>query len=170
MYKYFTLIALAFLFFFQSYAIAEDSTSLGTYGEWEAMYWNTEEGLVCSIISAPTKQEGKYTKRGQVYAQISQNKGSEGIGIVSFQAGYTFKKNIPVIVNIDSKHTFKLLLTNNQTAWADTDTEDALLIKFMKLGTKMVVKGVSSRGTNTIDTYSLKGFIAAYKAMNKICK
>ncbi|MGY8975258.1 MAG: invasion associated locus B family protein, partial [Alphaproteobacteria bacterium] len=103
-------------------------------------------------------------------AQISQNKDSEGIGIVSFQAGYTFKKNIPVIVNIDSKHTFKLLLTNNQTAWADTDTDDALLIKFMKLGTKMVVKGVSSRGTNTIDTYSLKGFIAAYKAMNKICK
>ena len=168
MYKYFTLIVLAFLFFFST--VSRCSTTLGTYGEWEAMYWNTEEGLVCSIISAPTKQEGKYTKRGQVYAQISQNKGSEGIGIVSFQAGYTFKKNIPVIVNIDSKHTFKLLLTNNQTAWADTDTEDALLIKFMKLGTKMVVKGVSSRGTNTIDTYSLKGFIAAYKAMNKICK
>ena len=40
----------------------------------------------------------------------------------------------------------------------------------MKLGTKMVVKGVSMRGTNTTDTYSLKGFIAAYKAMNKICK
>jgi len=63
-----------------------------------------------------------------------------------------------------------LFLTNNQTAWADTEDEDVLLIKFMKLGTKMVVKGISSRGTNTIDTYSLKGFIAAYKAMNKICK
>jgi invasion protein IalB len=169
MYKYFTLIALAFLFFFQSYAIAEDSTSLGTYGEWEAMYWNTEEGLVCSIISAPIKKEGKYTKRGQVYAQISKNKGSKELGIVSFQAGYTFKTEKPVSVNIDSKYAFKLF-TNNQTAWAGTEDEDILLIKSMKLGTKMVVKGISSRGTNTTDTYSLKGFIAAYKAMNKICK
>jgi len=170
MYKYFTSIIFALLFCLQSYVVAQDYTSLGTYGDWEAMYWNTEEGLVCSIISAPTKKEGKYTKRGQVYAQISQNKGSNGIGVVSFQAGYAFKTKKPVRVNIDSKHKFELFLTNNQTAWADTEDEDVLLIKFMKLGTKMVVKGISSRGTNTIDTYSLKGFIAAYKAMNKICK
>ena len=169
MYKYFTLIVFVFLFSLQSYVRAEDSTSLGTYGDWEAMYWNTAEGSVCSIISAPIKKEGKYNKRGQVYAQISKNKGSKELGIVSFQAGYTFKTEKPVSVNIDSKHSFELF-TNNQTAWAGTEAEDILLIKYMKLGTKMVVKGVSSRGTNTIDTYSLKGFIAAYKAMNKICK
>jgi len=169
MYKYFTLIVFAFLFSLQSYVIAADSTSLGTYGDWEAMYWKTEEGLICSIISAPIKKEGKYTKRGQVYAQISKNKGSKELGVVSFQAGYTFKTEKPVSVNIDLKYAFQLF-TNNQTAWAGTEDEDILLIKSMKLGTKMVVKGVSSRGTNTIDTYSLKGFIAAYKAMNKICK
>jgi invasion protein IalB len=157
------------LFLLQSYVLAEDYTTLGTYGDWQSMYWNTEEGLICSIISEPIKEEGKYSKRGQVYAQISKNKGSKKLGIVSFQAGYTFKTEKPVSVNIDSKHTFELF-TNNQTAWAHTEEEDILLIKFMKLGTKMVVKGVSSRGTNTIDTYSLKGFIAAYKAMNKICK
>ena len=118
MYKYFTLIVLAFLFFFST--VSRCSTSLGTYGEWEAMYWNTEEGLVCSIISAPIKKEGKYTKRGQVYAQISKNKGSKELGIVSFQAGYTFKTEKPVSVNIDSKYAFKLF-TNNQTAWAGTE-------------------------------------------------
>ena len=34
----------------------------------------------------------------------------------------------------------------------------------------MIVKGISSRGTNTKDKYSLKGFVAAYKAINKKCK
>ena len=92
MYKYFTLIIFAFLFSLQSYVVAQEYTSLGAYGDWEAMYWNTVEGLVCSIISAPMKKEGEYTKRGEVYAQISQNKGSKDKGIVSFQAGYTFKK------------------------------------------------------------------------------
>ena len=169
MYKYFTLIVLAFLFFFQSYAIAEDSTTLGTYGEWEAMYWNTEEGLACSMVSSPIKEEGKYSKRGQVYAQIAKNKGSEELGVVYFEAGYSFKQNSKVNVNIDSKKSFELF-TDSQAAWATTSDDDNSLIKHMKLGSKMVVKGVSSRGTKTIDTYSLKGFIAAYKAMNKICK
>ena len=33
----------------------------------------------------------------------------------------------------------------------------------------MIVRGISSRGTNTKDTYSLKGFSAAYKAIKKVC-
>ena len=63
-----------------------------------------------------------------------------------------------------------LLFTNNSTAWAQTEKDDASLIKYMKLGNTMIVKGISSRGTNTKDTYSLKGFVAAYKAMNKKCQ
>ena len=169
MYKYFSLIIFAFLFLLQSYVFAENYTSLGTYGDWQSMYWNTEEGLVCTMTSSPIKEEGKYSKRGEVYAQIVKNKGSKELGVVNFQAGYTFKTESKVSVNIDLKRTFNLF-TNRQAAWAFTAEEDNLLIKSMKLGTKMVVKGVSMRGTNTKDTYSLKGFIAAYKAMNKICK
>ncbi len=169
MYRCFSLIIFTFLFLLQSYVLAEDYTTLGTYGDWQSMYWNTEEGLVCTMISSPIKEEGKYSKRGQVYAQIAKNKGSKELGVVYFEAGYSFKEKSKVSVNIDSKHTFNLV-TDKQVAWTSTTDDDNLLIKYMKLGTKMVVKGVSSRGTNTIDTYSLKGFIAAYKAMNKICK
>ena len=169
MYKYFSLIVFAFLFLLQSYVFAADYTSLGKYGDWQSMYWNTEEGLICTMTSFPIKKEGKYSKRGEVYAQIVKNKGSKELGVVNFQAGYTFKTESKVSVNIDLKRTFNLF-TNRQAAWAFTAEEDNLLIKSMKLGTKMVVKGVSMRGTNTKDTYSLKGFIAAYKAMNKICK
>ena len=37
-------------------------------------------------------------------------------------------------------------------------------------GARLVVKGTSSRGTKTTDTYSLKGFSAAFKAIGKACK
>ena len=40
----------------------------------------------------------------------------------------------------------------------------------MKGGKAMVVKGTSSRGTLTTDTYSLAGFTAAYAAIGKACK
>jgi len=169
MYKYFSFVVFLFLFLLRPYVFAEEATSLGTYGDWKSMYWNTEEGVVCSMISAPIKKEGKYSRRGQVYAQIAKNKGTKELGVIYFEAGYTFKENSKVQLKIDSKHSFNLF-TVQQGAWAETTTDDILLIKAMKLGNKMVVKGVSSRGTDTTDTYSLKGFIAAYKAMNKICK
>jgi hypothetical protein len=34
----------------------------------------------------------------------------------------------------------------------------------------MIIKGISSRGTKTTDTYSLRGVSAAWKAINIACK
>ncbi|MED5338985.1 MAG: invasion associated locus B family protein, partial [Pseudomonadota bacterium] len=55
------------------------------------------------------------------------------------------------------------------TAWSYGYDEDNI-IKEMKKGTQMIVKGVSTRGTDTKDTYSLYGFTAAYKSALKACK
>lgn len=167
MYKYFSLVTCFFIFLLGSNVLADEATLIGTYGDWQSMYWDTEE--VCSMVSAPIKKEGKYSRRGQVYAQISVNKKKKEVGVVYFEAGYAFKEDSKVNLEIDTKHSF-ILFTVENGAWTESSTDDALLIKAMKLGNKMIVKGVSSRGTNTIDTYSLKGFIAAYKAMNKFCK
>ena len=45
----------------------------------------------------------------------------------------------------------------------------AMIIKAMRAGNTLVVKGTSSRGTLTTDTYSLKGFTAVHNALNKAC-
>ncbi len=157
-----------FLFFLQSPIWAQQTNDLGSHNDWQATYWN-EDGGVCTMMTLPKKKEGKYSKRGEVYAQVVKNKGDKDSGVVNFVAGYTFKENSEVNVIIDNKHSF-VLFTNNSTAWAQTEKDDASLIKYMKLGNTMIVKGISSRGTNTKDTYSLKGFVAAYKAMNKKCQ
>ena len=39
----------------------------------------------------------------------------------------------------------------------------------MKRGERMIVDGKSSRGTATKDTYSLKGFSSAYRAISAKC-
>ena len=51
----------------------------------------------------------------------------------------------------------------------DTKTDKALVDAMIR-GARMVVKGTSSRGTKTTDTYSLKGFSAAFKTIGKACK
>ena len=47
---------------------------------------------------------------------------------------------------------------------------EGTIVKAMIQGARMIIKGTSSSGTQTTDTYSLKGFTAAYKAINKACK
>ena len=65
--------------------------------------------------------------------------------------------------------TFKLF-TTKEWAFAENAKLDERLITAMKRGSTLTVKGVSSRGTKTTDIYSLKGFTAAYKAINKACR
>jgi hypothetical protein len=45
-----------------------------------------------------------------------------------------------------------------------------VLVDALKAGSKMVVKGTSRRGTNTIDEYSLAGISAALDSVAKACQ
>ncbi len=86
---------------------------------------------------------------------------------VSHITGYTYKNKSVVDVTID-KRKFKLA-TDNDVAWVPEGESDAKLIKAMRGGSRMIVKGTSSRGTLTTDTYSLQGFTAAHKQIRKSC-
>lgn len=135
---------------------------------WQAIQ-ETENGKpVCVMSAEPTKSEGQYTQRGTVLAIISHRAEEKRIGEVGFQAGYTFKPGAEVIATIDDKSTFKLF-TQGGHAWGYDAKADKAMIAAMRAGDKLVVKGVSSRGTKTTDTYSLKGFTAALKAINTAC-
>jgi len=149
-------------------AYAQDAKSLGSFGDWEA-YWETDGGKpVCYIGSGPTKAKGKYKKRGETYILITHRPAEKSIGVVSLKAGYTYQKASETDVFIGD-NAFKLF-TDAGHAFAYDQKTDKALTQAMVRGTKMVVKGTSSRGTKTTDTYSLKGFAAAYKAIGKACK
>ena len=47
--------------------------------------------------------------------------------------------------------------------------EDGPLVKSMIRGQNLTVQGKSGRGTLTVDTFSLSGFTAAYRAASKAC-
>ena len=72
------------------------------------------------------------------------------------------------LVRIDGK-TFRLFV-DRDIAFARDSATDATLVEAMKKGSKMVVEGVSSRGTKTTDTYSLSGFSAAHRAATRACQ
>jgi len=148
--------------------MAQAATSLGIFGDWEA-YTERENGkLICFMGSAPTKMRGKYKVRGKTFVLITHRPQDKTTNVVSVQAGYTYKKDSETEIII-GKRTTKLFV-NNRHAFAYDEKADNDLVKTMIRGTSMTVRGTSSKGTLTTDTYSLKGFTAAYKAISAACK
>lgn len=148
---------------------ANAATVLGEYSDWIA-YTDRENGnLVCYMASTPKKDEGKYTKRGDIYVVITHRPKEKSFNVVNFVAGYQYKSGAPVTVKIGSK-TIDNLFTEGDKAWATTDDVDKSLVDTMKKGDRMIITGTSSKGTITKDTYSLKGFSAAHKAITAKCK
>ncbi|MEC7489635.1 MAG: invasion associated locus B family protein [Pseudomonadota bacterium] len=140
---------------------------LGIFKKWTAYSEGKGKSRACSIYSKPEKKKGKYVKRGQVYALISHFRGRKAYNVVQLTAGYIYKKHSIVTVQIGTKK-FKLF-TVADSAWVQSKKVETALVKTMQSGARMVVTGVSSRGTRTTDTYSLSGITAAQKAIDKAC-
>jgi invasion protein IalB len=140
---------------------------LGDFGDWSAFRFKENDNTACYMASQPTKAEGDYTSRGDIYGLVTHRPAEDRRDEVSFIAGYDYKTNSLVAVSISGADW--QLFTHKDGAWAESETEDKKLVQAMIKGSTMVVKGTSSRGTVTTDTYSLIGFTKAYQAISKAC-
>ena len=127
--------------------------------------WNfADDEIYCIIGSYPIKQdipEGK--KRGDTFVLVYRmNKSPDAI--IEIRAGYPYDEKKPVEIKID-KNSYKFY-SKDDSAWTSKDKE---VIFAMKKGDTMIIKGLSSKGTITIDTYTLKGFTVALNKLSKDC-
>lgn len=146
---------------------AQQVDTLGRSQDWTA-YTMTENGQkVCYVASQPKKDEGNYDQRGEIYTLITHRPQNNEFYVVTVYAGYPYKEGSSVSLSVDNKKTFPLF-THGESAWA-LDEHDRKIVDAMKAGTEMVIKGTSSRGTATTDTYSLLGVTAALNTIDKAC-
>lgn len=148
-------------------ASAQGIQVIGKYGDWSAHKFTEDGNPVCYMSSKPTKAEGDYTRRGDIYAIVTHRPAEDSRDVVSIVAGYTYETDSSVEITIgDQSFT---LFTHDDGAWAPDEQTDQALVQAMVKGITMVVKGTSSRGTLTTDTYSLNGFTRAHDAISKAC-
>ncbi len=149
-------------------AVAADPESrLGTFKDWEAYTYRENGNLVCYMLSHPKKSEGDYVRRGEAYAAIAHRPSEKRLDEISLIAGYTHKTGSEVQVRIGDRRFS--LFTQADTSWAKDPGTDRAIAAAMRSGNSMVVEGVSSRGTKTVDTYSLAGVTAAWRAISRAC-
>lgn len=162
------IIALAAFLSITIPSFAQTPKWIGTNGEWSAYTYKEGKSLVCYMASVPIRAEGKYKSRGDIYALVTNNPAKKSKGAINVVTGYTYKKDSEASVKIGGQKFS--LFTSEDRAWTKNASADAKMVKAMRRGNKMVVKGKSSRGTLTTDTYSLKGFTKTLNLINKTCK
>ncbi len=148
-------------------SFAADPKPIGQFGDWTAYHLTEGGSKVCYMVSKPVSAKGNYTNRGEIFALITHRPSEGTKDVFSYITGYTYKQGSDATVTIDGKKY--ILFTQDDTAWTPDAAADGALAKAIRGGSKMVVKGTSSRGTLTTDEYSLKGSGAAYKAISKQC-
>jgi hypothetical protein len=148
---------------------APEPTSLGAFVDWEAYSYSTAKAPVCYIIAKPTSsQSSRNSKRDQVYFMVTHWPGRKVFGEVSTIIGYPFKEGSEAKLQV-GEESYELP-TNGDSAWVKMPRDEAQIIAALKDGRSLKVKGISWKGTETTDTYSLAGFSAAYERINEACK
>ena len=167
-FRYYTAVMCALVAAaFGSPSHSQDVTALGSHGSWIAYTYQEDGQPVCYMTSAPSKSEGKYTRRGDVQILVTHRPSRRAFEVISIVAGYEYKRDADVTVSVGS-NSFQLF-TNGDRAWARDSKTDQAMTQAMIKGSSATVIGTSSRGTVTTDTFSLIGFTAAHEAISAGC-
>lgn len=162
-----TLAFALLLLGFAAPALAQTPEHLGKHRDWDAFTFMEGDKIACYMASRPTREEGQYTSRGDVYLLVTHRTSDNTRDVVSLVTGYTYKEDSVTEAQVGNA-TFSLF-TVGDTAYSRNDEDDQRIVAAMKAGAEMSVKGVSARGTETVDTFSLRGFTAAYNQMTAAC-
>ena len=141
---------------------------IGGNKHWDAYQSGGGSKRICFVHGAPEKSRGKYTRRGKTYLQVTHRPGEAERHVASVTAGYIYKKGSRVDLVVDGRKFS--LFTHGDTAWGEDEKTDRAIVRALKKGKRLTVRGRSSRNTLTTDSYSLAGFTRAYRAASKACK
>ena len=148
----------------------EQAVLLGQFGDWGAYRATPGGKKVCFALSKPTKAETEPAgrKRDPAYAFVSTRPAEKVRDEVSMIVGYPQKEGADATATIGSASY--VMYTQNDGAWVKNAAEEAQMVDTMRKGADLVVKSVSTHGTKTTDTYSLKGLAQALDKVAEECK
>lgn len=143
---------------------------LGQYADWGAYTASPGGKKVCFAISKPTSSQTNPPNRPRnpIYMFISTRPADKVTNEVSIIIGYPFKPGSEASAQIGS--TSFALYTQQDGAWIKNAAEEAQMVEAMRAGDNIVVKGESAKGTQTTDTFNLKGVSQALDRMAQECK
>ena len=156
-------------------AWAQAAERVAAHTDWSVFVASTPKE--CYIVSPPTKsaatRDGKPTEvtRGDIRLFVAFRPGENVSNEVSFTGGYPFKPASTVTLDVGGTKFDLGPGQGDAGEWAWTDpSDDSKAVAAMRKGSSAVLTGTSSRGTTTVDTFSLSGFTAAIEDAEARCR
>jgi len=148
----------------------EQAVLLGQFGDWGAYKATPGGKKVCFALSKPTSAvtDPAGRNRDPSYAFVSTRPSEKVKNEVSVIVGYPQKPGVDASATIGSASY--VMYTQNDGAWVKNAAEEAQMVEAMRKGSDLVIKSISSHGTKTTDTYSLKGISEAIDKVAEECK
>jgi len=167
-----TAVVAAFMAALAVPAVAQESTNqVAVKTDWSV--FAEDNPKECWGVSPPKEtvnsRDGKpvTVKRSDILLFVTFRPGQAG-GETSFTGGYPFAGGSKVTVDVGGAK-FEMI-TDGEWAWAASPDDDAKLMAALQKGTTATLTAHSAKGTETKDTFSLRGFTAAMQEASSRCK
>lgn len=145
-------------------------TVLGQYGDWGAYTGMNGGRKVCFALGKPASSQTNPPNRPRdpVHLFVSTRPAENVRNEISIIIGYPFKSNFEATADIGGAKF--AMQTQNDGAWLKNVADDARMLDSMRRGSDLVIKGMSAKGTETTDRFSLKGLAQAIDRANQECR
>ena len=143
---------------------------LGQYADWGAYTASPGGKKVCFAIAKPSSSDTvpPNRPRNPIFMFISTRPAEKVTNEVSIVIGYPFKPGADATASVGS--TSFQLYTQQDGAWIKNAADEANMVNAMRSGQTAVIKGVSAKGTQSSDTFTLKGLAQALDRAAQECK
>jgi hypothetical protein len=143
---------------------------IGQYGTWGA-YTATPNGRkVCFALAKPSssKTNPPNRPRDPAYAFVSTRPAEKVVNEVSIMIGYALKPGSESSLEVGG--SAYAMYTQGDGLWIKNAAEEEQMVSAMRKSAEVTVKGVSAKGTETTDVFSLKGLAQALDRLAQDCK
>ena len=143
---------------------------IGQYGTWGA-YTATPNGRkVCFALAKPasSKTNPPNRPRDPAYAFVSTRPAEKVVNEVSIMIGYALKPGSESSLEVGGSSY--AMYTQGDGLWIKNAAEEEQMVSAMRKSAEVTVKGVSAKGTETTDVFSLKGLSQALDRLAQDCK
>jgi invasion protein IalB len=147
-----------------------EPTLVGQFGTWGA-YTATPNGKkVCFALAKPSssKTNPPNRPRDPAYAFVSTRPAEKVSNEVSIMIGYTLKPGSESTLEVGGASYS--MYTQGDGLWIKNAAEEERMVDAMRKSADVTVKGVSAKGTETTDTFSLKGLSQALDRLAQDCR
>ena len=151
-------------------AVGAEPTLIGQFGPWGAYSATPNGKRVCFALAKPTtsKTNPPNRPRDPAYAFVSTRPAEKVSNEVSIMIGYALKPGSESTLEVGGASY--AMYTQGDGLWIKNAAEEDQMVQAMRRSADVVVKGVSAKGTETTDTFSMKGLSQALDRIAQDCK